>query len=241
MRLQAEFSVQDKQLPAAFGSFQDISDGGFQRGVQAEYDRFWDAYQQNGKRSYYDSAFMNDYWTPENFKPKYDLKPKTAQGMFQRSGIADLEAALETAGIVLDTSECTDVYRMFTTSDHADGVIPALDLSKATNLAEMFSYANYGIIRKITLNDAGTQDLSTMFHGGMVSLKEIRFEGVIGSNFRPQWSGTLSDESVQSIIDHLKDLTGQTAKTLTFHASVGARLTEAQKAAITAKNWNLVY
>ena len=51
----------------------------------------------------------------------------------------------------------------------------------------------------------------------------------------------LSDETRQSIVDGLADLTGQTAQTLTFHATAGAKLTDAQKAIITAKNWTLVY
>ena len=51
----------------------------------------------------------------------------------------------------------------------------------------------------------------------------------------------LSDISIQSIIDGLADLTGGTAQTLTLHADVGAKLTEEQKATITAKNWELVY
>ena len=51
----------------------------------------------------------------------------------------------------------------------------------------------------------------------------------------------LSDATIQSIIDGLADLTGATAQTLTFHATVGNKLTEAQKATITAKNWTLVY
>jgi hypothetical protein len=46
---------------------------------------------------------------------------------------------------------------------------------------------------------------------------------------------------MQSIIDHLKDLTGQTPQKLTFHATAGGKLTDVQKAAITAKNWTLVY
>lgn len=49
----------------------------------------------------------------------------------------------------------------------------------------------------------------------------------------------LSDESIQSIIDGLADLTGQTSQTLTFHADVKAKLTEEQIATITSKNWTL--
>ena len=46
---------------------------------------------------------------------------------------------------------------------------------------------------------------------------------------------------MQSIIDGLKDLTGAESQTLTFHSAVGNKLTDTQKATITAKNWTLVY
>lgn len=51
-------------------------------------------------------------------------------------------------------------------------------------------------------------------------------------------SPSLTDASVQSIIGGLVDLTGSTAKTLTLNG-VGPKLTDAQKATITAKNWTL--
>lgn len=51
----------------------------------------------------------------------------------------------------------------------------------------------------------------------------------------------LSTETIQSIIDGLADLTDSTTQTLTLHATVGANLTDEQKAAITAKNWTLAY
>lgn len=51
----------------------------------------------------------------------------------------------------------------------------------------------------------------------------------------------LTDASIQSIIDGLADLTGQTAQTLTLHADAGAKLTDAQKAAAAAKNWTIAY
>ena len=54
-------------------------------------------------------------------------------------------------------------------------------------------------------------------------------------------SSKLSDLSIQSIIEGLADLTGGTAQTLTLHSIVGGKLTDEQKATITAKNWTLVY
>lgn len=72
------------------------------------------------------------------------------------------------------------------------------------------------------------------------ALKNITISGKIGQDLDIHWS-PLSADSVQSIIDALKDLNGDTAKTLTLHQNAGAALTAEQKAAITAKNWTLVY
>lgn len=221
----------------------------FEAGKKAQYDAFWDAYQQNGERTDYRYAFFGEAWK-DVFEPKYDLKPDRADYMFAYFQMPDLEAHLANIGVVLDTSNSTNTVRMFNwictnqaiMADPAyAAIIPTLDLSKSNDISEMFGYANVKVIRKIILNEQGTQNTSTMFHGGCINLEEIRFEGVIGKNLRLQWSGKLSDDSLRSIIDHLKDLTGATTQTLTFHKDVGARLTEAQKAVITAKNWTLVY
>lgn len=75
-----------------------------------------------------------------------------------------------------------------------------------------------------------------------IKLKEVRFaEGAIFQNISFVNSNLLSDASIQSIINGLDDLSGATAKTLTFHKDVGNKLTQAQKDAITAKNWTLAY
>ena len=74
------------------------------------------------------------------------------------------------------------------------------------------------------------------------ALKDIQFKvGTLSKSLSLVNSNKLSDESIQSILDGLADLTGGVAQTFTFHATVGAKLTEAQKAAVTAKNWTLVY
>lgn len=91
-----------------------------------------------------------------------------------------------------------------------------LDLSSATSTSNTFGYNN--------------------------ALKEVRFvANSISLSIIFSACSQLSDESIQSIIDGLADLTGNTAQTLTLHATVGGKLTDEQKATITAKNWELVY
>lgn len=47
----------------------------YEAGKQAEYDRFWDSFQQNGTRESYYYAFSGPGWTEETLKPKYKVKP----------------------------------------------------------------------------------------------------------------------------------------------------------------------
>ena len=51
----------------------------------------------------------------------------------------------------------------------------------------------------------------------------------------------LSNATIQSMVDGLKDRTGETAYTLTLHTSIEARMSETQKATATAKNWTLAF
>ena len=95
-------------------------------------------------------------------------------------------------------------------------IMGALDFSNVYTLANAFSRCNK--LKEITIAEKGIP-ISVSFSA----------------------CSLLNDTSIQSIIDGLADLTGGTAQTLTFHATVGGKLTDEQKATITAKNWSLVY
>ena len=91
-----------------------------------------------------------------------------------------------------------------------------INLSSATNVNNIFSYC--------------------------AALKEVRFAAnTIKISIPFTHCDKLSADTIQSIIDGLADLTGGTAQTLTLHSTVGNKLTDTQKATITAKNWTLVY
>ena len=116
------------------------------------------------------------------------------------------------------------------------------DFSSCTNVQQMFCHMTY-----LKIIDGTPINLSSVvyqynFTDTLLSLEYIRFSAnSIKLNIRFEQSAKLTAESVQSIIDGLADLTGSTAQTLTLHATVGGKLTDEQKATITAKNWTLVY
>ncbi len=127
------------------------------------------------------------------------------------------DKALKHLTLNVDTSDVTTFNLCFNnqrTLETIDGT--PLNLSSTTNVSNMFGYTN--------------------------SLVEVRFvPNTISKSIAFSQSANLSTETIQSIIDGLADLTGGTAQTLTLHSTVGGKLTDTQKATITAKNWELVY
>lgn len=232
--------LENKHLTADFGIFHNISDDSYRRGMAAENDRFWDAYQQAGSRTNYDHAFGGEGWTAENLKPRYDMKPTTGYMMFRYCPAeVDLAQLLEERGITFDISKCVDTTAMFFYSHFTR--LPALDFSslRKQNAVECFSYCHQlKTIDKLIVSDKQFNSSTFVY---CKALENIIFEGTVYGALSFAYSPLLTDTSVQSIIDALKDLTGAASNTLTFHPDVGAKLTGVQKAAITAKNWTLVY
>jgi hypothetical protein len=75
---------------------------------------------------------------------------------------------------------------------------------------------------------------------GCSNLENITFEGVIGNNISFADSSKLTNASVQSIIDCLKDLTGQTTQTLAVHQEVRNKMTPEQvDTIVNVKKWTL--
>lgn len=90
-------------------------------------------------------------------------------------------------------------------------------------------------IQELTVSEHTTYQ---NWFGSCVALENITFNGKIGTNISFADSPLLTNESVQSVIDHLADLTGKTRQTLTLNAQV--YVSDTQKAEIENLNWSLV-
>lgn len=183
----------------------------YEKGKQAEYDAFWDACQVNGTRTNYRTAFAWLSWRDANFKPKYDIKPINAYSMFTNTRISDIWGCLERAGVVLDTSEATDMTYICSEQNYCSR-IGVLDFRKATSSTGAFYYANaVETIDKIIVNE---NNVYTNWFGGCKIIKNITFEGVIGNNLNISGCTALTIASIENIINHLSDTS--TGKTLTL-------------------------
>lgn len=218
----------------------------YDAGKQAEYDAFWDAYQTIGERVNYQASFGGGGWTNATFKPKYDINPTNASAMFMYSAIANLEVALNNAGVTLDLRNAASTSQMFAGS--AVIVLPELDLRGCTygsgTLYQMFmACKNLATIRKIILKNAGTDRFTANDFSGCVALENVVFEGVIGRNGLSLASSTkLTHDSLVSIINCLADYSGDTSGT-TWKITIGsaniAKLTEDELSIAYNKGWTV--
>lgn len=195
-----------------------------------EYDRFWDNYQEFGRRTVYVDAFYGQGWTDKTFKPKYLIKPiGDSKRIFMTTYVSEINET------VVDLTEATILSDAFYGSPRIKKV--SISIPEAT----LLSYTFYSCLEleEVNIFDIRKDCNTSYCLGSCHKLKKVNLTGVIGDNFQVHQSAKLENESVQNIIDCLADLTGETSKTLSLHADVKAKLTEEQIATITSKNWTL--
>lgn len=119
--------------------------------------------------------------------------------------------------------------------------LEVFDLTDFKVKLDIATQAFYGCnsLREIKgiLDFSNVTNTSVMFNL-CYALESISFkENTIHSSIAFNFCSLLSDESIESIIDGLA--TVETSQTLTFPATVKAKLTDAQISQITSKNWTL--
>lgn len=199
----------------------------YNAGKQAEYDAFWDEYQQNGNRNSYNNAFYNLGWNDKTFKPKYDIRPgangNTATNIFQACAVTDMSKILEEQGVVIDLSlykgsnpvslfpSCVSITR-----------IPLVIIPPTANYGNHCAYCyKLKTIDGLMLSEEGTQTFSNNIFQECYKLENITIVGCsddkpgkIGNNFNIGASLVLTKESILSIINAL--LETASGKTVTF-------------------------
>lgn len=203
----------------------------YKEGRKAEYDAFWDAYQNNGAIYSANDMFAGASWNDVTFNPKHSMSVmKRADYMFKSSGSLDLKGILERNRISFDFGNtCTDFQNMFYYS--AVYNIPEIDCSLATSMRCMFDNAqSLRNIDKIILPKAEPYSgaYEYMFNN-CKSLETVSFSGDITQSVDFHWSTKLSKASIESIIEALSK--SASGKTLTLSNT-------AVNNAFTTSEWN---
>lgn len=172
-----------------------------EQGKQAENDRFWDAYQNNGGN--YKDAFSGPSWKDEVYNPNKPIVcTVSAEYAFSESKITDTKVPIEVRG-------CSANYMFMSCSDLK--TIPLIGFYGVTGNSTFMAYS--------------------------FNLENITFAGEIPYSIGFGNCAKLTNASVQSIIDHLKDHTGSASVKIVFHSDVVSKMTAEQLAQIQSKNW----
>lgn len=193
----------------------------YEAGKEAEYDAFWDTFQQNGMRKNYANAFGGLGWTDALFKPKYDIQITDSYMMFRNTQVTDLS----NLSVLLDFSKSINMQYMFqwATTKHI-GVIDMSYIGDRTH--GMLGYTYYlHTIDKIIVTERVIFSSDAFMQAN--ALSNVTFEGVIGNSIDFQWC-PLTKESITNIIEHLSSTA--TGQTCTFKKT-------AKETAFTADEW----
>ena len=193
----------------------------YEAGKRSEYDRFWDACQQNGNRTNYENAFAGFGWNETTFMPKHPITASTSTYMMFRycAFTGDLAAHLQNLNCSLSTTGCANFQYAFYGSRFTR--IGEVDLQNALYMQSAFgSCTLLETIDKIVSAENTAYDASTF--AGCKALKNVTIVGTIGRSFNMKDCVNLSLDSIMSVINALSDTT--TGMTITFS---GTAVTEA--------------
>lgn len=209
----------------------------YEAGQQAEYDRFWDEYQET---TFYVGAFAGYGWNANTIRPKKDVMPTNASYMFYYNQMGgDLVEFFENLGVTLDFSSCGNMNNAFQYSKFTRvGKIYCADnawYSTFANCSNLVTIDEFGHPRGGEIGDGLTSAFS-----GTPNLENVKVKGIIAKNATFSACTKLTHDSLMNILNALKNLVGTgTTRTLTLGATNLAKLTDAEKAIATEKGWTL--
>lgn len=183
----------------------------FEAGRLAEYNDFWDAYQQNGNKTSYTYAFAKEGWNNGTFKPKHPIiAVGDASYMFDNCGLVDFDFVEN--GIEMDLSSATSLTYIFR---ECKGIkrLGVIDCNGCKNLNRLFYGCRVVTIDKFIVNENITYS-NTFDYAS--ALENITIEGVIGNSISFSDCKDLTKKSIINIIACLDTTEGRSATSITL-------------------------
>ena len=134
-----------------------------------------------------------------------------------------------------DTSNVTNMSYMFGNCKSLT-TIPLLDTSNVTDMSNMFRICS-NLTTIPELNTSNVTNMNNMFDR-CTNIEQIHMTN-IGVNLSISPCTKMERKAILEVLGNLKDLTGQTSRTLTLGSTLLAKLTEDDKLIATNKNWTL--
>lgn len=210
-------------------------------------DSFWDAYQQNGGRTFYWYAFAS--WTKEALKPKYTVRfsrnaSSDANGLFYRCGYTGYDGTPESCIDFSTIADRFDFSYLIGSTDMFNSCYMVninIDISNWTSAVRTFAQTYSGYMENITIKMGDKlPSVTNMFQNCKATNIIFTDDSVIACKGLDFSSCPLTHDSLMSIVNALQNKAslGQTG-TITLGATNLANLTDAEKAIAQGKGWSL--
>ena len=210
---------------------------GVSAGRKAEYDMFWDNFQVNGTRTFYNYGFASHFgWNETNLKPKYDVIPVEANYIFYGFRFPSLKPFFDDRGLKLDFSGCRNMSGAFMATKLTEVGVIDITSAGSTTSNLFLGCTNLVTIEKLVM-PSNIAIASNAFNN-CTALENLTIDGVIGKDFYISQCTKLSHDSLMSIINHLESKTSGTF-TLSIGSTNLAKLSDAEKAIATQRGWTL--
>lgn len=236
-------AVEDAFNGGWYDGHQQGLNAGIDAGKKEQDDKFWDTFQNNGKRTNYSYAFYgvvnggDGAWNDTIYNPKYNMTIEYPPYMFYESKISDI---YNDGKITVDFSRAVNLN--YTFANCRVRQLGVIDARKSYDLTcTFFLCGALHTIEKLILKTDGSQTFGSTFYYAS-RLENLTIEGVIGKNIDFAQCKVLTYSSLTSIKNALKDYSGtSTTRTLKLYAKedVAAKYTESDIAEITQKGWTL--
>lgn len=211
----------------------------YEAGQKAENDAFWDAIQNNGKRTDYERAFS--LWSCEYIRPKYKVIPtgRNVATFSNNTSLKKIESQyfdFSQIPIVM-TQEVGGHYSTFAGCESLEEVEDIGMQAGPCYWTFGNCYALHTIATFRSIAESSFNNTFIRCH----ALENITIEGTIGKNgFNVQWSTKLSKASIESIINALSSTTSGLTVTISKAAKEAAFTTEEWATLIATKpNWTI--
>lgn len=230
----------------------------YEAGKKAEYDAFWDTFQQNGNRKNYQNAFGSCF-TPEIFKPKYAIVPKRAyngdspeNNMFLMTNREGGDNKIDLTNFPIDLSHLYDTYtgNVGTVFNNANIENIFVDLTNIQKVSTLFNYNNSSREPqniRLRITESLTSITNMFYYMGDVPNKELTIsfteDSVLVTSFGLNQAKYVTPACIRNIFNVASDtVTGQTLtfKTEAITNAFGSVDSAEWQALVSSKpNWTI--
>ena len=229
------------------------------QGKKAQYDDFWEEYQQGGERINYNYAFAGLGWNEKTFNPKYPINIGTGEeyrvkGMFYRFNCgSSTPLDFRNYSHVVNAETFKNAQSAANLFDGARFNFLDVDLSNCTTLSACFSSGmnhTYCTDIKLKVSEKCSNFSGAFSYCSSLTNLEFKEGSVIAANIGFNKSDLLTVKSIESIFNALssaasgKTVTFASANKTTYYNAHSTEYTDADTAwralCDTKPNWEIV-